>query len=144
MLDHKRRPRQVHRHQAKCDQKKELAEGQLYQLQESGTRPQEKARPQERAQTSTQTPIQSLCPMCVVPPADRSTYKWAGPTYKWAGLLISGAVCVERRPVPVAGGRPAPHPHSSMLRAWPCCRDFNIFPRTLSTHSPPVRHKFCL
>ena len=38
--------------------KKELAEGQLYQMQELRIRQQEKARPQETAQTRTQTPIQ--------------------------------------------------------------------------------------
>jgi hypothetical protein len=37
---------------------KELAEGQLYQLQEFAMKQQEKARPQEEAQTNTQTPSQ--------------------------------------------------------------------------------------
>ena len=40
--------------------KKELAEGQLYQMQELTIRQQEKARPQENAQTSAQTPNQVL------------------------------------------------------------------------------------
>ena len=38
--------------------KKELAEGQLYQLQEPTARPQEEARSQEKALISTQTPSQ--------------------------------------------------------------------------------------